>query len=165
MNKEELYSTLKPIADCMVNNLASKQHVLTQHIDIIKNCKKSGINNVMILEAINHNIPEKDKIKLTYFKNILYRAGCKRGEKKEATKTTTTAAPTNNEKNGNIKQTIASSDIEQTQLDEYLSVCFHNERLAKRAIEGGVSISTIESWNSPNAQRMSTILTNFLLEK
>lgn len=49
-------------------------------------------------------------------------------------------------------------------VEKYMQVCFRNKRLADRAIESGVSIETIESWKSPNQQRLSNTLTNYLLK-
>lgn len=50
-------------------------------------------------------------------------------------------------------------------MDNYLAVCFNNERLATRAIEGGVSIDQIREWQCPNAIRLGTTLSNHLQNK
>lgn len=50
-------------------------------------------------------------------------------------------------------------------MNSYLSVCFNNERLARRAIEGGVSIEQIKEWQCPNSIRLGTTLSNHLQNK
>lgn len=50
-------------------------------------------------------------------------------------------------------------------MNSYLTVCFNNERLATRAIEGGVSIAQIKEWQCPNAIRLGTTLSNYLQNK
>ncbi|PHM25081.1 hypothetical protein [Xenorhabdus budapestensis] len=50
-------------------------------------------------------------------------------------------------------------------LNSYLAVCFNNERLASRAIAGGVSIEQIRAWQCPNAIRLGTTLSNYLQNK
>lgn len=167
MTKDELYETLKPLAEAMQNTLASKQHVFTDHLDLVIKCKESGISNQMITEGINHHLNDDDKINLTYFKNLLHRAGYTRKEKRQKLprKNTSPASSGKAAEPMNKIESEVITVVDENDLNEYMKVCFHNERLARRAIEGSVSIAIIESWKAPNAQRLSTILTNYLLDK
>lgn len=168
MTKDELYETLKPLAEAMQNTLASKQHVFTDHLELVIKCKESGISNQMITEGINHHLNDDEKINLTYFKNLLHRAGYTRKEKKPKLTIQKSTSPASNGRSAEPTKKIESEAIkivDESDLSEYMKVCFHNERVAKRAIEGCVSIEIIESWKAPNAQRLSTILTNYLLDK
>ncbi len=165
MNKDELYEKLKPLAEAMQNSLGSKQHVFTENIQAVIDCKERGISNQMITDAINHHLKPDEKIKLQYFKNLLHRAGYGRDEKKSNVTKETYSRPSLKNVSERDHESESEKPVNQLDLAEYMKVCFHNERLAKRAIQGGVAIETIESWRSPNAQRLSSILTNYLLEK
>lgn len=165
MNKDELYEKLKPLAEAMQSSLGSKQHVFTENIQTVIDCKEKGISNQMITDAINHHLKTDEQIKLHYFKNLLHRAGYGREEKQANISTEKYSRSSMGHVSQRGKKSESESPVNQHDLAEYMKVCFHNERLATRAIQGGVAIETIESWKSPNAQRLSSILTNFLLEK
>ena len=47
-------------------------------------------------------------------------------------------------------------------LADYLKVCFNSESIANRAIEAGVSIEEIRSWECPNQIRLGTRLSHFI---
>ncbi|WP_158782802.1 hypothetical protein [Pantoea sp. BAV 3049] len=67
-----------------------------------------------------------------------------------------------------IKQVEKSSidvDVEPQDLNNYLRVCFNSERIAKRAIEAGVSIEEIKSWKCPNQINLGTKLSNHIQNK
>ncbi len=67
---------------------------------------------------------------------------------------------------GAVNEDLESAHvIEANDIAKYLAVCFNNERLASRAIAGGVSIEKIKSWQCPNAIRLGTTLSNYLQNK
>lgn len=66
------------------------------------------------------------------------------------------------EKHDDNKSEINISD---DLLEKYKKVCFNNERIALRAIEGDISIDIIDSWKSPNAVRLGNTLTNYISKK
>ena len=47
-------------------------------------------------------------------------------------------------------------------LADYLKVCFNSESIANRAIEAGVSMEEIRSWECPNQIRLGTRLSHFI---
>ena len=47
-------------------------------------------------------------------------------------------------------------------LADYLKVCFNSESIANKAIEAGVSIEEIRSWECPNQIRLGTRLSHFI---
>ncbi|MGO4746737.1 hypothetical protein [Serratia quinivorans] len=71
----------------------------------------------------------------------------------------------------NREQIINQDDKEPASINDtsdlgsYLAVCFNNERLASRAMTGGVSIEQIKTWQCPNAIRLGTTLSNYLQNK
>lgn len=58
-----------------------------------------------------------------------------------------------------------SIDVDAQDLNNYLRVCFNSERIAKRAIEAGVSIEEIRSWKCPNQINLGTKLSNHIQNK
>lgn len=48
-------------------------------------------------------------------------------------------------------------------LNQYLDVCFRNKNIAMRAIENSVPIEKIKEWKAPNATRLGTLLTNYIM--
>lgn len=56
-------------------------------------------------------------------------------------------------------------DVDPQNLNNYLRVCFNSERIAKRAIEAGVSIEEIKSWKCPNQINLGTKLSNHIQNK
>ena len=70
-------------------------------------------------------------------------------------------------KKNHIKQaaTAVISAIDEITVADYMKVCFGSERIAKRAIEAGVSIEEIKSWKCPNQINLGTRLTNYIQTK
>ncbi|ECI2791927.1 hypothetical protein AH775_19095 [Salmonella enterica subsp. enterica serovar Give] len=172
MTKEELFEKMKPLADSLSNSLASKQHAFNSHRASVDECKKNGISNQLITDAINSHLKDDDKISLSYFKNLLVRSkGNNKGITSEYNPVRTisnknlsnkriTSELTNNDssKSDNVSYNIAS-------LTEYMKVCFGSERIAKRAIEAGVSIEEIKSWRCPNQINLGTKLSGYIQNK
>lgn len=154
MTKDELFKKLKPLADSLQNSLTSKQHAFNSHKNIVDDCKLNGINNKLIVEAINSHLPESAKMTLSYFKNLLNRA-----------KTKTITASTKEKLTYHSKTDTELTSHQPENLADYLKVCFGAERLAIRAMNAGVSIETINSWNCPNQIRLGTILSNHIQNK
>ncbi|EBM9948441.1 hypothetical protein S576_23700 [Salmonella enterica subsp. enterica serovar Give] len=48
-------------------------------------------------------------------------------------------------------------------LNQYLDICFRNKNIAMRAIENSVPIEKIIEWKAPNATRLGTLLTNYIM--
>ncbi|MGP3284137.1 TraK family protein [Serratia bockelmannii] len=48
-------------------------------------------------------------------------------------------------------------------LNQYLDVCFRNKNIAMRAIANSVPIEKIIEWKAPNATRLGTLLTNYIM--
>jgi len=107
------------------------------------------------------NTSTGDKVAPAAYRNMLTRTKNRNGLTKQlrthTDKDIKIAAVNEDDKLANM---IDSSDIA-----EYLAVCFNNERLASRAISGGVSIEQIKSWQCPNAIRLGTTLSNYLQNK
>ncbi|MCE5165601.1 hypothetical protein [Plesiomonas sp. PI-19] len=74
MTNAELLEKVKPIAESMSQNIASKQHVFNSHKSIIDECKNKGVSNQLITNAINHHLTEGSKLTLHYFKLLLNRS-------------------------------------------------------------------------------------------
>lgn len=80
-----------------------------------------------------------------------------------------------NETKGKITSEIVTSkqvekasvdvDLDAQDLNNYLRVCFNSERIAKRAIEAGVSIEEIKSWKCPNQINLGTKLSGYIQNK
>ncbi|EFI4715971.1 hypothetical protein JJL91_002588 [Salmonella enterica] len=64
-----------------------------------------------------------------------------------------------------VEKASIESDVEPQVLNNYLRVCFNSERIAKRAIEAGVSIEEIKSWKCPNQINLGTKLSNHIQNK
>lgn len=169
MTKDELFEMMKPLADSLSNSLASKQHAFNSHRGAIDECKKCGISNQLITDAINAYLNEDDKISLSYFKNLLVRS---KGKNKTAqSESTGVTTPTNGNtfaKQESVKSTHSSDNKKEAPISEnaslidYMKVCFGSERIAIRAIEAGVSIDEIKSWNCPNRINLGTKLSNYI---
>ncbi|WP_156311604.1 hypothetical protein [Pantoea sp. CFSAN033090] len=163
MTKDEITETLKPLADAITLGIASKQHVFNENLELVITCKRRGISNKLITECINENVPAEKAIDITYLKNILYRAGYKRNSDKAVSKPESKIV-SDRAVTGHDEETESKS-VSQDEFQQYLNVCFKNERVAQRAIDGGVSVETIESWKAPNATRLSSTLSNYLNSK
>lgn len=107
------------------------------------------------------NTSTGDKVAPAAYRNMLTRTKNKNGFTKSI-KTHT---------DRHIESSTVHEDIESVHVKndndiaKYLVVCFNNERLASRAIAGGVSIEQIKSWQCPNAIRLGTTLSNYLQNK
>ncbi|ELU9444739.1 hypothetical protein SD767_004149 [Salmonella enterica] len=163
MTKDEITETLKPLAEAITLGIASKQHVFNENLDLVITCKRRGVSNKLITECINKNVPAEKAVDITYLKNILYRAGYKRSTKKSVPKSDSKVIESNQITNRDNE--TESTTVTPDQFQQYLNVCFRNERVAQRAIDGGVSIETIESWKAPNVTRLSSTLSNYLNNK
>ncbi|HBZ8014830.1 TPA: hypothetical protein MM158_005051 [Klebsiella pneumoniae] len=163
MTKDEITETLKPLAEAITLGIASKQHVFNENLDLVITCKRRGVSNKLITECINENVPAEKAVDITYLKNILYRAGYKRSTKKSVPKSDSKVIESNQITNS--ENETESTTVTPDQFQQYLNVCFRNERVAQRAIDGGVSIETIESWKAPNVTRLSSTLSNYLNNK
>ncbi len=163
MTKDEITETLKPLADAITLGIVSKQHVFNENLELVITCKRRGVSNKLITECINENVPADKAIEITYLKNILYRAGYKRNSNKivsqSESKVVRSSLVTGSEED------TESTTVSQDEFQQYLNVCFKNERVAQRAIDGGVSVETIESWKAPNVTRLSSTLSNYLNSK
>jgi len=80
MTRDELYEKLKPLAMALQNDLISKQHAFNTNRNFVDECKSNGINNKLMVEAINSHLPDNDKITIIYFKNLLSRSKQKSGQ-------------------------------------------------------------------------------------
>lgn len=78
MTNAELLDKVKPIAESMSQNIASKQYVFNSHKSIIDECKNKGVSNQLITNAINHHLAEGSKLTLHYFKLLLNRSKSQR---------------------------------------------------------------------------------------
>ncbi|EFF9667449.1 MULTISPECIES: hypothetical protein [Enterobacterales] len=163
MTKDEITETLKPLAEAITLGIASKQHVFNENLDLVITCKRRGVSNKLITECINENVPAEKAVDIAYLKNILYRAGYKRSSKKSISKPDSKVIE--NSQITNSENETESTTVTQDQFQQYLNVCFRNERVAQRAIDGGVSVETIESWKAPNVTRLSSTLSNYLNNK
>ncbi|HHU1421204.1 TPA: hypothetical protein ACUAFV_004543 [Escherichia coli] len=163
MTKDEITETLKPLAEAITPGIASKQHVFNENLDLVITCKRRGVSNKLITECINENVPAEKAVDIAYLKNILYRAGYKRSSKKSISKPDSKVIE--NSQITNSENETESTTVTQDQFQQYLNVCFRNERVAQRAIDGGVSVETIESWKAPNVTRLSSTLSNYLNNK
>ena len=103
-------------------------------------------------------IPLEKHINVAYLKNILSRAGYTKSS-------TNNKVVVKQEKTINQERLPEKPQVSENTLEQYLHVCFKNERVARRAIEGGVPIETIESWKSPNMARLSATLSNYISKK
>lgn len=160
MTKDEITETLKPLADAITLGIVSKQHVFNENLELVITCKRRGVSNKLITECINENVPADKAIEITYLKNILYRAGYKRNSNK------TISQPESKFVRSSLvtgsEEDTESIAVSQDEFQQYLNVCFKNERVAQRAIDGGVSVETIKSWKAPNVTRLSSTLSNYL---
>lgn len=163
MTKDEITETLKPLADAITLGIVSKQHVFNENLELVITCKRRGVSNKLITECINENVPADKAIEITYLKNILYRAGYKRNSNKTVSQPESKVARSSLI-TGSEEETENTS-VSQDEFQQYLNVCFKNERVAQRAIDGGVSVETIESWKAPNVTRLSSTLSNYLNSK
>lgn len=163
MTKDEITEMLKPLADAITLGIASKQHVFNENLDLVITCKRRGVSNKLITECINENVPEEKAVDITYLKNILYRAGYKRNSKK--TVSTPESKVIGSRKITHSEDETENIAVSQDEFQQYLNVCFRNERVAQRAIDGGVSVEIIESWKAPNVTRLSSTLSNYLNSK
>jgi hypothetical protein len=137
--------------------------VFNENLDLVITCKRRGVSNKLITECINENVPAEKAVDIAYLKNILYRAGYKRSSKKSISKPDSKVIE--NSQITNSENETESTTVTQDQFQQYLNVCFRNERVAQRAIDGGVSVETIESWKAPNVTRLSSTLSNYLNNK
>ena len=80
MTRDELYEKLKPLAMALQNDLISKQHAFNTNRNFVDECKSNGINNKLMVEAINSHLPDNDQITIIYFKNLLSRSKQKSGQ-------------------------------------------------------------------------------------
>lgn len=160
MTRDELFEKLKPLAIGLQNTLTSKQHAFNASRNIVDECKFNGINNKLIVEAINSHLSDNEKITLTYFKNLLARSK----SKSDTTITKRTSESLSKDSLSASTKTEASVQAihSKDEIADYMKACFGAERLAIRAMEAGVSIDTIKSWKCPNQISLGTRLSNHI---
>lgn len=126
MTSDELLEKVKPIAESMSQNLASKQHIFNSHKSIIDECKNKGVSNQLITNAINHHLTEGSKLTLYYFKNLLNRSKSQREK---------TAI-----KNKGITDTIQERGVNETEASHTKPIKgFFSKREEERKIEHNAS--------------------------
>jgi DNA-binding transcriptional MerR regulator len=126
---------------------------------------EQGFSIAQIVEAINDN-EVGFAIELGTFKNTLHRL------RKSLARQTQTKQNANNafsvtskkiqhDNNPNLDALLDRLGSGGDNLADYLKVCFNSERIAKRAMEAGVSIEEIQSWQCPNQIRLGTRLSHY----
>ena len=131
---------------------------------------EQGFSLAQIVEAINDNEVEF-AITLGTFKNTLHRLRKRRAQQAPTPKAT--KQPASNAFSGTPKKMPHDNNPDlnalldrlgagEDNLADYLKVCFNVESIAKRAMEAGVSIEEIRSWECPNQIRLGTRLSHFI---
>lgn len=161
---KELQDLLTPLADLLnQSGLKSKQAAFNRHYNDLVKAKE-----IAAWEAISTYLNNMTGDHLTAKSiNVLFHRAKAKVDKQPGQLRSVVTEPTASSKSGsNAKSQLGTDGGEQKAsnelLNKYLKVCFNNERIALRAIEGGVSIDTIETWKSPNAVRLGNTLTNYI---
>lgn len=166
MTRDELYQKLKPLAEGLQNELVSKQHTFNQFINIVNSCKADGINNKLLVEAINHWLSDDEKITLAYFKNLLSRSKGKVGAKKVVSSQISSLITKTSD---GIKNDINDfQPIEQpstsTGLD-WVDTGITSQRLIADLVENGITPDIIAEWNCANESAIRKKFTVFITQK
>ncbi|ELW2866184.1 hypothetical protein QMI71_004586 [Salmonella enterica] len=166
MTREELYQKLKPLAEGLQNELVSKQHTFNQFINIVNSCKDDGINNKLLVEAINNGLPDGNKITLAYFKNLLSRSKGKVEAKKAvspkalpSTSKSDDGLQNESDNSKTIKQPSASTDL------DWVSAGITSQRLIADLVENGITPDILSEWNCANESAVRKRLTVFITQK
>lgn len=132
-----------------------------------------GFSLTQIVAAINAN-DVGFTITLATFKNTLHRLRKRQTQQaQQAQIPKTTKQPARNafretpkkiehDNNPDLDALLDRLGAEAGTLADYLKVCFNSESIANRAIEAGVSMEEIRSWECPNQIRLGTRLSHFI---
>lgn len=112
-----------------------------------------------VAKFINHET--NDSLAVSAYKSMWKRAKKKVGQEQEISAPSKTTITEHRKTAQTTTATSKSSD--DTALKEYLKVCFNNESIARRAINGKVAVSQIRAWNCPNQIRLGTTLSNYIM--
>lgn len=161
---KELHDLLEPLAALLnQSRLKSKQSAFNRHYTDLAKAKE-----IASWEAISTYLNEVTGDHLTAKSiNALFHRAKAKIEKQSQHPRSVEMKPTVLSRSGsNVESQVGIDEVESKPLNEllqqYLKVCFNNERIALRAIESGISIDTIESWKSPNSVRLGNTLTNYI---
>lgn len=131
---------------------------------------EQGFSLTQIVAAINAN-DVGFTITLATFKNTLHRLRKRQTQKAPTPKAITQPARNafrerpkkiQHDNNPDLDALLDRLGAEAGTLADYLKVCFNSESIANRAIEAGVSIEEIRSWECPNQIRLGTRLSHFI---
>ncbi|MHB9331398.1 hypothetical protein ACP3S7_28270 [Phytobacter ursingii] len=164
---KELQDLLEPLASLLnQRGLKSKQAAFNRHYNELAKAKE-----IASWEAISTYLNELtgDHLTAKSINALFHRAKVKVDKKPVQTRTELNEPIAQLKQSSKIPYQAVTDEVEHKTpselMNEYLKVCFNNERIALRAIEGGVSIDTIESWKLPNAVRLGNTLTNYISKK
>lgn len=164
---KELQDLLEPLATLLnQRGLKSKQAAFNRHYIELAKAKE-----IASWEAISTYLNELtgDHLTAKSINALFHRAKAKVTKKPGQSRPVVIQPMTTLKTVSNAESHLGSDEVVTKASDEllnqYLKVCFNNERIALRAIEGGISIDTIETWKSPNAVRLGNTLTNYISKK
>lgn len=164
---KELQDLLQPLVTLLSQSgLKSKQAAFNRHFDDLARAKE-----IASWEAISNyiNVQTDDHLTAKSINAIFHRAKAKNekqlGRFMPVSPRPTSSLRSRRERESQKGSVDFESNVSDTLLKQYMQVCFNNERIALRAIEGGVSIDIIESWKSPNSVRLGNALTNYISKK
>lgn len=109
-----------------------------------------------VAKFINHET--SDSLAVSAYKSMWKRAKKKVGQELGLPSKTTIT-----EHRKTKQATTTNKYSNDAAFKEYVKACFNNESLAKRAINGKVSVSQIRAWNCPNQIRLGTTLSNYIM--
>ncbi|WP_049778720.1 hypothetical protein [Erwinia tasmaniensis] len=164
---KELQDLLEPLADLLnQSGLKSKQAAFNRHYNDLVKAKE-----IASWESISNYLNELtgDHLTAKSINTLFHRAKAKVKKQLGQSRTVVTE-PIALSRSGSNVESHLGTEVEEPKasnelLNQYLKVCFNNERIALRAIEGGVSIDTIGTWKSPNPVRLGNTLTNYISKK
>ncbi|QMF95555.1 hypothetical protein HVY71_26120 (plasmid) [Citrobacter freundii] len=135
----------------------SKIGKIRERFHEIEEAQRNGVMNIDIVNALNS---EGHELTLKTFENMLYRIRKENNNdaKHIQNEKTKTKEPQKENKSVNTQ-------YDESLLPAFIRACFGSERIAKRAIEAGVSIEEIKSWKCPNQINLGTRLTNYIQTK
>ncbi|EGH9360855.1 hypothetical protein IFG57_004017 [Salmonella enterica] len=158
---QEVDDLLAPLAALLKQNgLKSKQAAINRHFDDLRLAKELASWEV-IASKLNDMACENFNSKTI---NVLYhRAKAKKNKNAKLEKKVVLPSKTNVV--DSRSPSVPTSEVTEDLLRNYKAVCFENERIALRAIENGVSIDLIRSWQCANYIQLGQSLGNYLRNK
>ncbi|TNV16122.1 hypothetical protein FH968_19990 [Buttiauxella sp. B2] len=157
---------LAKLADLLMSDtVKSQQAAFNLCFDELTEAKEiAGWSNISEYLKIKTGLVFEEKKLWTMYARAKAKSEKQSGRSKPVTIRATLPGRSSREADKNGSEEL-ESNVSDELLKQYIKVCFNNERIALRAIEGGVSIDTIESWKSPNSVRLGNALTNYISKK